>query len=191
MYRFQDRALAPVGTEQSFTCRPLNLATIPPADLSALDEFNQKVAALARAISAADAHRTRLQEALPYLEQAVLGVPVLEERWLAELSTITARLREINEQLNGDPLLVMDEGQPRMSLKGRTDLIVSSLWSTTSASTGTFERAYSEAHARFAEVLSGLEAVDARIRVLEDELEQAGAPYTPGRMPVWEETGQE
>ena len=42
--------------------------------------------------------------------------------------------------VEGENLRVLDEGQPRMSLKGRTDLIVSSLWSTTSASTGTFER---------------------------------------------------
>jgi len=83
-------------------------------------------------------------------------------------------------------LLVMDEGQARMSLKGKTDLIVSSLWSTTSGSTGTFERAYREANDAFGEVLADLEQADASIRKLEAELEAAGAPYTPGRMPVWE-----
>jgi len=74
-----------------------------------------------------------------------------------------------------------------MSLKGRTDLIVSSLWVTTSAPTGTFQRALTEAREDFADVLTDLEDVDARIRTLENALEAAGAPYTPGRMPVWEE----
>ncbi|MEX1312402.1 MAG: hypothetical protein AB1Z65_18430, partial [Candidatus Sulfomarinibacteraceae bacterium] len=92
----------------------------------------------------------------------------------------------IDEQLNGDRLLLMDEGQSRMSLKGRTDMIVASLWTTTSAPTGTFERAYREAYDAFGDVLTALEQVDARIGRLEDELEAAGAPYTPGRMPVWE-----
>ena len=73
-----------------------------------------------------------------------------------------------------------------MSLKGRTDLIISSLWSTTSGSTGTFERAYREANDGFGEVLAVLRQVDADIRKLEDELEAEGAPYTPGRLPVWE-----
>ena len=71
-------------------------------------------------------------------------------------------------------------------VEGRTDMIVASLWTTTSAPTGTFERAYGEAHGAFGEVLTALEAVDARIGRLEDDLEAAGAPYTPGRMPVWD-----
>ncbi len=119
MYRYQDETLTQVGTTQDLTCHPLNIASIPAADLEALDAFNRKVATLSRAISAADAHRAHLQKALPYLEQAILSVPVLEEGWPAELSAIKLRLREINEQLNGDSLLVMDEGQSRMSLKGR------------------------------------------------------------------------
>jgi hypothetical protein len=186
MYRYLDGNLSQVGTSQDLTCTSLNISTLPAADLEALDEFNKKVAKLARTISAADAHRSRLQENLPYLEQAVLSVPLLEERWLAELSDVTTKLREIDERLNGDRLLVMDEGQPRMSLKGRTDLIVAGLWSTTSGSTGTFERAYREAGEDFGEVLAALGEVNASVQKLEDELEAAGAPYTPGRMPVWE-----
>jgi len=57
---------------------------------------------------------------------------------------------------------------------------------TTSAPTGTYIRAYNEAQEDFDSVLDDLEAVDARIRALEAELEAAGAPYTPGRRPVWE-----
>jgi photosystem II stability/assembly factor-like uncharacterized protein len=186
MFRYQDQSFTEMGTTQSLTCHPLNIASLPPADLDALDAFNKNVASLSRAISAADAHHNHLQDALPYLEQGILSVRIAEENWLAELSAIKLQLREINGQLNGDPLLVMNEGQHRMSLKGRTDLIISSLWSTTSGSTGTFERAYQEANDSFGEVLSALEQVDGRVRSLEGELEQAGAPYTPGRMPVWD-----
>jgi hypothetical protein len=189
MYRYQDTTLSQVGSLQDLTCNPINIASLPAEDLDALDEFNQKVAKLARAISAADTHRGQLQKNLPFLEQAVLSVPRLEERWLAELSNITTQLREVNELLNGDRLLVMDEGQPRMSLKGRTDLIVGALWSTTSGVTGTFERAYREASDDFGGALAALRRADASVRRLEDELEAAGAPYTPGRMPVWEEPG--
>ncbi len=186
MYRYQGESLTQIGTTQTLTCQPLNIASIPPSNWQTLDVFNKKVAALSRAISAADAHRARLTEALPYLEQAILSVPVLEESWLVALSAIKVRLREVNDQLNGDGLLVMNEGQARMSLKDKTDLIISALWATTSGSTGTFERAYQEANAGFGEALSALGQVDGSIHSLEGELEQAGAPYTPGRMPVWE-----
>jgi photosystem II stability/assembly factor-like uncharacterized protein len=189
MYRYQDRSLEQIGSPQNLSCQPLNIASLPADDLEALDAFNSEVAALSRAISAADAHRGRLEEKLPYLDRAVLSVGAPEEGWLTELDGIRLQLREIDESLNGDSLLLMDEGQSRMSLKGRTDLIVSSLWTTTSAPTGTYRRAYDEAHGAFGEVLAELEAVDARISALEDELETAGAPYTPGRLPVWEGHG--
>ena len=186
MHKFQAGSLQQIGAEQGLTCNPLNIASIPAEDLDALDAFNAKVADLSRAISGADAHLDLLNERLPYLEQAILTMAGAEEGWLNAVSAIRAELREVGELLNGDSLLVMDEGQPRMSLKGKTDLIISSLWVTTSGSTGTFERAYDDAYDGFADVLAALKSADARVKSLEDELANAGAPYTPGRIPVWD-----
>ena len=72
----------------------------------------------------------------------------------ADASVLDA-IRVMAERSVGS-LLVMDEGQSRMSLKGRTDLIVTSLWTTTSGSTGTFRRAYDEAESDFGETLAGM-----------------------------------
>ena len=77
--------------------------------------------------------------------------------------------------------------QDGLSLKGRTDLIIGSLWNTTSGPTGTYERAYQEAHTAFGAVLSELRDLHQRTQALEDQLERQGAPYTPGRMPLWED----
>jgi photosystem II stability/assembly factor-like uncharacterized protein len=187
MYRYQDRKLVPLGTPQTVKCQPLNLASIPAADHEALRVFNEKVAALARAISAADAHRGSLNERLPYLEAAVMSAPGVDASLLAELSSIRTRLKDINEALTGDALLQRYEGSARMSLKGRTDLIIGSLLSTTSGPTGTYERAYQEAHAAFGKVLADLRSVHEQTRAFEDQLERAGAPYTPGRLPAWED----
>ena len=105
---------------------------------------------------------------------------------MAELTTIKNGLRALNEDLNGDGLLVRYEGQSRMSLKGRVDLIVAALWATTQAPTGTYERAYEEANAGFGEVLSELKILEVRLRGLEASLANSGAPYTPGQFPVWD-----
>jgi photosystem II stability/assembly factor-like uncharacterized protein len=188
MHRFQSGQLTALGSPQTVKCEPLNLASIPVADQQALRNFNEKVAALSRAISAADAHRGRLNEMLPYLEAAAMSVRDLEGSQLAELSSLRVALRKVNEELVGDKLLTRYEGQERLSLKGRTDLIIGSLWSTTSGPTGTYERAYQEARSEFGAVLSELRALHERTQALEAQLERQGAPYTPGRMPVWEDT---
>jgi len=187
MYRYEDRKLTALGSPQTVKCQPLHSPSLAAADQEALRHFNEKVAALSRAISAADAHRGRLNEMLPYLEAAVMSVTNVEESRLAELSSIKARLKALNEELNGDELLPRYEGQARMSLKGRTDLIVESLWGTTSGPTGTYQRAYEEARASFGKVLAELRTVHEQTQAFEDRLEREGAPYTPGRMPVWED----
>ena len=185
LYKVANGTITQLASPQIFTCRPLNITSLPPSDQVALNRFNQRVASLSRTLSAADAHRSHLEKALPILEQAIMSVPAMQSDWFSHLSGIKARLKEINILLNGDPLLVKYEGQSRTSLKGKTDLIVYALWSTTSGQTGTYERAYSEAYEETGQVLEDLRQVDSWIKVLEQGLEEAGAPYTPGRFPVW------
>jgi len=48
-------------------------------------------------------------------------------------------------------------------------------------------KAYDEARATFGKVLEELRTVHQRIQTFGDLLEREGAPYTPGRMPVWED----
>ncbi|MEQ1831972.1 MAG: glycosyl hydrolase [Candidatus Eisenbacteria bacterium] len=188
LYRYESGKLAALGAPQSVNCEPLNLASIAPADQQALRDFNHKTAALARAISAADAHRGSLAGVLPYLEAAAMSVRELATEDIAELAAIRQALKQVNTKLTGDNILTRYEGQPRMSLKGRTDLIIGSLWNTTSGPTGTYERAYQEARASFGPVLAELRTLHERTQALAERLERKGAPYTPGRMPVWEDT---
>ena len=188
MQRYEAGKLTALGSPQAVKCEPLQLRSIPLADQRTLRAFNEKVASLSRAISAADAHRGNLKDMLPYLRAAALSVSERDASQLAELSSIKAGLEKVDVALSGDNLLPRYEGQARMSLKGRTDLIIGSLWNTTSGSTGTYERAYQEARATFGTVLSELRELHRRTQALADQLERAGAPYTPGRMPVWEDT---
>jgi hypothetical protein len=37
----------------------------------------------------------------------------------------------------------------------------------------------------FAPVLSELKAIGTEVKKLDDLMERSGAPYTPGRVPVW------
>ncbi len=186
MYRVDAGQMTALSEPQVLTCRPLHQVSITPSEQVILDRFNKEVARLSRAMSAADAHRSHLESNLPYLDQAVRNAPVLQPQWLADLSAIKMRLKTIQEKLNGDPLLPKYEGQGRMSLKGKVDLIVYALWSTTSNTTGTFQRAYQEAREDFDQVLAEMREVDTWIQSLEQMLEQAGAPYTPGRFPEWD-----
>ncbi len=59
-------------------------------------------------------------------------------------------------------------------------------WTSSSAPTATERRGYEIAAEAFAPALNALRAVDADLTALESEMEAAGAPWTPGRMPTWQ-----
>ena len=56
---------------------------------------------------------------------------------------------------------------------------------TTQPPTTTFRQGYDWAAAAFTDTLEDLRALDERLGALEDALEAAGAPWTPGRFPEW------
>ena len=122
---------------------------------------------------------------MPYIERAILNIPTTQSQWFKDISIIKKQLVKVKEQLNGDPLISKYEGATRTSLSDKLNLITSSLWSTTSYQTSTFERAYNEASINFGKVLASLALADKLIKNIEKSIEKEGAPYTPGRFPVW------
>lgn len=72
------------------------------------------------------------------------------------------------------------------SVTERVGGIVDSQWMSTSAPTGTNREQLEIAGKLFAPVLEKLRALsETDLRALEQRLEKAGAPWTPGRVPVW------
>ena len=73
------------------------------------------------------------------------------------------------------------------SVNQRVQQVVSNQWRTTSAPTQTQREAYRYAGLEFTELLGELRVlIEKDLKQLEDKLEAAGAPWTPGRIPDWE-----
>lgn len=180
---FEDGEYRQLAESQTFNCSPLGLGAMAESDKAELDAFNKKVADLAVVLNGADAHQNHLSKQLPFLEKAILDGANVDPALLANVQDIRQDLNDLNKVINGDQLRRSYEGATPMSVKGRIDLITGSLWSTTAGPTGTFERAFSEAEAKVDEVLEALAAIDNKVGSLEKALDDAGAPYTPGRLP--------
>ena len=87
--------------------------------------------------------------------------------------------------MNGDASVARREFETPPSLNGRIGQIESSVWYTTSAPTKTSMQSYDIAAKQFSGVLAELKSIDADIKKIEATLEQNKVPYTPGRIPVW------
>jgi len=169
-----------------FVCKPLNNTTLPAEDKVALDKFNKKVGLLARAIYGVDSYRDELVEKLSFRKKAVFESPEVPLDTYQKILTIELQLEELNRKLNGDGLKYRYEGAVPTSIKDRVDLITYALWGTTAAPTTTFIKSYEDAANKFEEILSMLKTIDNEIKEVEKTLDDFGAPYTKGRIPVWE-----
>ena len=183
--KFEDGTITELVSAKEFNCKQLNNTSLPAADKLALDTFNKKVAELTRAVTAADAYRKELVDKLEYIKKAIIDgahVGIIE---LEKVEDIEVELTELNKKLNGDNLRSNYEYVAPSSIKDRINLITGALWYTTAAPTTTFIKSYDDAAGKFDDILVTLKLVDDEIKLVEDELEKSGAPYTPGRFPEW------
>lgn len=183
--KFEDGKFTALVTPKEFICKSLNNTSLPAEDKPALDAFNKKVAELTRTITGADALRKDLNDKIAYLKKAVNESADVPKDTYQKIVNIELDLKELNRELNGDPLRARYEGASPTSVKGRVDLITGALWSTTSAPTNTFIKSYDAAASKFEAILISLKSIDESIKQVEDTLENYGAPYTPGRFPEW------
>ena len=174
----------PLGEPQSFEAS--GVGEIPAADRAALLKFQQKTARLQRAVRGAGEVIDQTKERLTLVKQALLDTPAASPALGDEARAIESRLRELDLELRGDSEAQRRSYPTPPAIQDRVEGIVGTQWNATSAPTQTSLTDYSIAAEEFAGVLGRLRAlVGTDFKKLEDRMESLGAPWTPGRIPVW------
>ena len=181
------KELTQLEEPQGFEAAPIGSETLPAADRQAVLAFQRKTARLQRAVLGATKTIGEAQQRIDHLRKAALDTPAGDADWLARLESIETALENLGDDLTGDKTISSRYEPVAPSIRGRVQRIVSSQWRTSSAPTGTQERAYEIAAEAFAPVLAELRrVVEGELGALESEMEASGAPWTPGRIPSWE-----
>ena len=182
-----DEVVTPLAEPVEFEVIPLNLATFAAEDRAVVLAFQKKVARLVRAVQGAQRAAGEAQNRIEHLRQAVKDTPAVDPVLLAEIESLRMRLTRINTELSGDRTLSKREDPSPLPLRQRVLEVLSNQMSTTSPPTETQRTAYLQAGAAFADVLEELRTLMLEDLVaVEQQLEAAGAPWTPGRVPTWE-----
>lgn len=169
-----------------FDVVPLELATFAAADRAAALAFQQKTARLQRAVHGALRVAGEAQSRLAHLRKALTDTPAADPALLGDIERVQSDLFAVLIALRGDPTLDRrNEPQPP-SILARVEMIVGDQWYVTSPPTRTQADGYAYAADAFAQQLERLRRlVETELRSIEDRLEKAGAPWTPGRLPTW------
>ena len=170
---------------RSFEVVDLGGGTLPVDDPTGALEFQRQAAELQRAVLGAIEVAGEVGSRIEHLRVAILDTPRADPAQLAELAAIEGVLNDLLVVLRGDRSKARRSEAVDPSLEDRVNRVVEGQLSTTQPPTGTSRDGYRWASDAFAKTLDDLRAVDARLGALENALEAAGAPWTPGRFPVW------
>ena len=144
-----------------------------------------QAAKLQRAMIGANSLAGELSTRIDALRRAVEETPNAPVQLPNDVRSLERDLRDIREKLNGDPTLNRRQEPTAPSLMGRMQVMTQGARSLEPPTT-TQQRQYEILSSEFATVLSRLRAiVDTRLKTVEGAAEQAGAPWTPGRIPEW------
>jgi hypothetical protein len=122
---------------------------------------------------------TRIQSIRRGLDEIAGPDPKL----VAQVNSIDTALRDINDQLNGDPILRRANEPSAPSLLDRVNTAVNGL-TTTSPPTATHREALTLAQQQTGPIIERLHTlIEVDLASVEKQLNTLGAPWTPGRIP--------
>jgi len=180
--------LTPIGSPQDFEVVVDGQAGMPPADRLALVEFQQKVARLQRAVQGALEATNALKPRLALIRRALLDTPSVGDKLLDDAAALDKRTNEILRSLRGDNALAARNINLPPSISERVGGIVGAQRLSTSRPTQTQINQYNAAAQDFEQTLAQLrQLIEGDLARLEKQMEAAGAPWTPGRIPEWKD----
>jgi photosystem II stability/assembly factor-like uncharacterized protein len=188
MFKKVGETITELGGTQSFKVMTENASAMTAADRAAQEEFQRKVARLYRAVSGALHTSEEVEARLKAIRAALRETPTAEKQLSAAADSIEATNRGILRVLRGDSELQKRNEPVPSSINERVDIIMEGERFSLAKPTGTHLDDYSIAAGEFAAVLGRLHVlVEVDLAKLEKDMEAAGAPWTPGRVPEWSE----
>ena len=173
-----------LGEAQAFNVKPLSIELISDKDRAATLDFQKKAVQLQRAVMGADKAAQEAITRVPLIRRAfdqIAGHP--DAQLLAQINALETSLRDVNDQISGDPILKAHNEPVPPTLMDRVNIAVGVL-TTTSAPTTTQREALAQAQQDAAQVVERLrKLIGTDLAAIEKQLNALGAPWTPGRLP--------
>jgi photosystem II stability/assembly factor-like uncharacterized protein len=172
-----------LGTPQPFNVVPLYLSSMKESDRATVLEFQKRAAAVQRTMMGADRATEDALTRVQYIRKALDQIAGPDPKLVAEVNRIDTALHDINDQLNGDPILRRHNEPSYPSLLDRVNTAVNGL-TTTQPPTATHRQELAYVEAQAGPLLDRLhKLIDVDLANVEKQMNALGAPWTPGRVP--------
>lgn len=167
---------------QSFKLNTLGGVTLPAKDRAALLAFQQDAQNLSRLVDGAGRMMSEIGNRMRFIERAVYSIPTPTPALNAEIQKIQDEMKAIRKEFYGDNIAsTLDQPSP-FTISNRIGWLTYEMWNSTSAPTNTQRESLKIVKRDFKPILTRIKKVyNEDLKSLEKKLDEAGAPYTPGR----------
>ena len=178
-----DAVETPLGPPQTFNVVPLYLSTMKESDRAAVLAFQKRAAGVQRTVMGASKVTEDALTRVQYIRRALDQIAGPDPKLVAQVNAIDTALHDINDQLNGDPVLHRHNEPFLPSLVDRVNTAVNGL-TTTLPPTETHRQALAYVEQQTGPLLDRLrKLIDVDLAGVEKQMNALGAPWTPGRIP--------
>jgi photosystem II stability/assembly factor-like uncharacterized protein len=177
--------ITPLPGSQTFNVVAEGTEKMTPQDRTILAEFQRKVIKLQRAVTGALDAATTAKTKLGLMKRAALEAPGSNQAVLDEVNALDDRFDEVLQALRGGREL---SDIPPPSINQRVNAIVQRIRLTALRPTQSQQEQYNIAAEEFKAALAKLKTLtEVDLAKLDKTLETVGAPWTAGRVPVWQD----
>ena len=180
--------LKPLAGPVKFLTKKPDLVTLPAENYKENIDFAKEVSRLSIAMTGTNRMTNEMMSKVEHIKQAIYATPDAGQDLMDRARKLGNELEEINFLLNGvQPKASREETPPtQVPLNIRLSSISYGFVGNLSAITNTEKESLAILKDEFPPVLERLtKLVEKDIPSLEEELTRLEAPWTPGRMPVW------
>ena len=165
-----------------FEIEPLTFEDTSEPDREAIMEFVEEAMQLAKVVQAATSVADEVEKQLEAIKNVVRRTPDLDPAMENDIRNLEVRLMDIMERFNGDPTKPRRNEPSAIGINARIRTMMAGAMGSTEGPTGTHRRQYEIAMEQYEEVVGDLrELVETDMEALHERLDEAGAPWTPGR----------
>jgi hypothetical protein len=176
-----DGVLKPVAGPVAFEVKPLDADRLTPIQWTEYSAFCARMGEAQRLAMGASERLTEAQNRLDHVRKALLETPAADAALLTRARTLHGDLKDLRDLLSGDATVATRQEPTAPGILGRIREVTGSVWATTQQPTATQRQNLAWAEEGLKSVSACFARATVALKALEDALEAAKAPYTPGR----------
>jgi photosystem II stability/assembly factor-like uncharacterized protein len=177
--------ITPMPGSQTFNVVAEGAEKMSPQDRNILAEFQRRVIKLQRAVTGALDAASTTKTRIGLMKRAALEAPGSNQALLNEVNALDDKVDEVLQALRGGREL---SDTPPPSINQRVNAIVQRIRLSALRPTQSQQEQYNIAAEEFKATLAKLKTLtEVDLAKLDKTLETVGAPWTAGRVPVWQD----